>query len=167
VRGLYLATVAVHVVAAAVWLGSMAFVAAVLVPALRGREGTLRAALLADTGRRLRAIVWPLYAVLVATGLAQLALRGHRWSDVGGALWEGPAGRTLALKLVLFAVTLAVSAAHDFVLGPRATAAPAGSPASDHGRLCASRLGRVAALLALGIVACAVAYVRGGFPWLG
>lgn len=166
-RTLYLASVTVHVVAAAVWLGSMAFVALVLVPALRGREGTVRSELLADTGRRLRALVWPLYGVLVATGVVQLGLRGHRWSDVGGELWSGAAGRTLALKLALFAVTLGVSAAHDFVLGPRATAAAPGSPESAHGRLCASRLGRVAALLALGIVACAIAYVRGGFPWLG
>ena len=165
-KALFLASVTLHVVAASIWLGSIAFVSLVLVPATRGKEGSWRRELLDATGRRLRALVWPLYGVLVATGVAQLALRGHRWADLGGDLWKGAAGRTLALKLALFAVTLAVSAAHDFVIGPRAAAA-AGAAAADSGRSSASKLGRLAGLLALAIFVCAVAFVRGGFPWLG
>jgi uncharacterized membrane protein len=163
VRALYLASVTLHVVAASAWLGASIFLAAVLVPALAGHERGARAGLLAATGRRLRGFVWPLFALLVATGFVQLHFRGFRWLDFAGPLWEGPGGSVLAAKLALFAVTLVVSGLHDFVLGPRAFAA-AGDPArrETHRRL-ASWLGRATLLLALAIFACAVAFVRGGF----
>jgi uncharacterized membrane protein len=162
-RWLYLVSVTLHVVAASAWLGASVFLAAVLVPALSGHETGARAALLAATGRRLRALVWPLFALLVATGVAQLAWRGYRLRDVAGPLWTGPGGTALALKLALFAVTLVVSGLHDFVLGPRALAAAADPGRREASRRLASLLGRVTLVLALAIFACAVAFVRGGF----
>ena len=162
-RPLYLVSVTLHVVAASAWLGASIFFAAVLVPSLSGHESGARAALLAATGRRLRAVVWPLFALLVVTGAVQLYYRGYRLRDVAGPLWTGPGGSTLALKMALFAVTLVVAGLHDFVVGPRALATAHDPRLRERSRRRASLLGRATLLLALAIFACAVAFVRGGF----
>jgi uncharacterized membrane protein len=161
-RALYLTSVTLHVLAAAFWLGSSLFLAAVLVPAIRDRAPAERAALFAETGRRLRALVWPAFALLVVTGAIQLAYRGYRFRDLSGAVWAGPGGSVLAWKMALFALTLGISGLHDFVLGPRAVAA-VDSATRERRRRLASWLGRVTLLLAIAIVAAAVAFVRGGF----
>lgn len=83
--------VVVHVLAATVWVGGQLVLAA-LVPALRrfGRDVTRAAA------RRFNVVAWPAFAVLVATGLGNLAAVG----------WGGGAYRTtLVVKLVLVAVS--------------------------------------------------------------
>jgi uncharacterized membrane protein len=162
-RALYLVSVTLHVLAASAWLGASVFLAAVLVPSLRGHDRGARAELLAATGRRLRALVWPLFALLVVTGVVQLGFRGYRWADLAGPLWTGPGGVSLAVKLALFAATLVVSGAHDFVLGPRALAAGGDPARRERHRRLASWLGRATLLLAISIFAAAVAFVRGGF----
>jgi putative copper export protein len=162
VRLIQLASVSMHVLAAAAWFGSMVFLVVALIPALRDREARERRQLLSGAASRLRRFIWPLFALLAATGVLQLALRGYRWSDVTGPMWEGAAGRALGVKLALVALALAVSAAHDFVVGPRAAAAVEGSPERERARRLAALLGRTAMALAVGIVAAAVVYVRGG-----
>jgi putative copper export protein len=161
-RILQLASITVHLLAAAAWLGSMAFLAAVLVPALRGRAAAERRELLAETGLRLRGFVWPSFGLLIVTGVLQLYLRGYRWEDVTGTMWQGPAGHALAVKLSLFALALALAGYHDFGIGPAALALPPGDPRAESLRRRASILGRVVFLLALGIFAAAVTFVRGG-----
>ena len=164
-RLLQLASVTVHLLAAAAWFGSMVFLVAVLIPSLRGHAAAERRDLIATTGRRLRALVWVLFALLTATGALQLYLRGYRWPDLAGPIWQGSAGHALAWKLGLFTAALVVGAVHDFRIGPRAAAATLadGSVSVERSRRLASLLGRLSMLLAVGILAAAVAYVRGGF----
>jgi uncharacterized membrane protein len=155
-----------HVLAAATWLGTMVFLAAVLVPVLRATgDDALRARLLGATGTRLRALGWLSFGVLATTGLVNLTFRGFDLldrSDVGWRLWQGPFGHALAWKLGLFAVVLLLSAVHDFRLGPRATALAPGSPAALRLRRWATWIGRLNLLLGLAIVFLAVALARGG-----
>jgi putative copper export protein len=160
-RGLYLLSVWLHVVAAAAWVGSLVFVAAVLVPVLRRGDDLTRGRVLRAAGPAMRALGWTAFGLLLVTGIGNLAGRGFLPSDVAGRLWWGPFGRALAWKLGLFLVVLALSAVHDFRLGPRAAAAGPGSPEAARLRRAASWLGRLNLLLALAILVFAVMLVRG------
>jgi putative copper resistance protein D len=163
---LYLASVWLHVLAAAVWIGGMVFLAAVLVPALRRPDlAAGRAALIHDTGLRFLRLGWACLAALAATGVFNLGQRAVAWSDVADPrFWQSGFGRVLGLKLGLVATILALSALHDFVLGPRATAllreAPE-SPGAAHARRRASRLGRANLLLGLAALALGIVLARG------
>jgi uncharacterized membrane protein len=105
-----------HVLAALVWIGGMLFVALVLVPVVRAQaDPALRARLFHHVGVRFRAVGWAALLLLLATGLANL--------------WMRPYLLTLTRfqwKLGLVVLALALAAAHDFVLGPRA-----GAPRAD------------------------------------
>jgi len=164
---LHLVSVWLHILAAAGWLGTMLFLALVLVPTLaRVGDVGLRARLLGASGPRLRAFGWSCFAVLVVTGLVNLTARGFDLldpSDVGWRLWQGPFGFSLTCKLLLFAVVVAISAVHDFWLGPRATRLTPGSPEALRMRRIATWIGRLNLLLGLLIVFFAVTLVRG---WL-
>jgi putative copper export protein len=75
-----------------------------------------------------------------------------------------PFGRTIVLKLLLFAVVLGISIAHDFHVGPAATAAmrkDPGGPEAVRLRRMASWMGRVNTVLALALVFLGVVLVRG------
>lgn len=167
-RALYLASVWLHILAAIVWIGGIFFLVLVVVPWLK-RGGRADAGMfLRETGQRFRNIGWLCFGVLLMTGSFNLRMRGVRFADLTrGELWDSPFGRALALKLGVFAVVLVVSAVHDFVIGPRATAAIAQDPRSQRTaklRQRASWLGRANAVLALVLVAVAVVLVR-GVPW--
>lgn len=164
-RTLYLVSVWIHVLAAAAWIGTLVFIAAVLVPVLR-RQGDdrLRARLLGAAGPGLRALGWACFGLLAVTGLVNLAGRGFDLadrSDVGWRLWQGPFGAALTWKLALFGVVLLLSALHDFRWGPRAAAAEPGSAEALRLRRIAGWVGRTNLLLALAIVFFAVLLVRG------
>jgi putative copper export protein len=108
-----------HLVAAAAWLGGIAFLALVWGPALRraGREERLAVArhVLAPFGR----IAVPAFAVVAATGLVSLVVQlGHL-----DALWSTGYGRVLAVKIALVAAIAAAGAAHGLRLRPRLLAA--------------------------------------------
>jgi putative copper resistance protein D len=127
-----------HVAAALTWVGGMLFVALVLVPVTRRLEDpALRRRLMHEAGLRFRAVGWAAMALLVATGLINI--------------WLRPELLTLArfwLKVVLVILAIALSALHDFVLGPRAgrpDAAPSLRPA-------ASWIARVNLMLVLVVV---------------
>ena len=127
-----------HVLAAITWIGGMLFIALVLVPVARGvSDPALRRSLIQATGRRFRTVGWIALGVLVATGVVNLVLR----PELLGAprFW---------LKAALVVVALALSAVHDFVLGPRA-GRPDRYPAA---RTHASLLARVEVLVVLVIV---------------
>jgi putative copper resistance protein D len=161
VRALYLASVWLHVVAAAAWTGALIFVAAVLVPTLRRVDPAVRSRVLRDSGGSLRRLGWTTFGVLAVTGVVNLAGRGFALDDLGGRLWAGPFGRALAWKLGLFAVLLAASALHDFHLGPRAAAAEPLTPEAARLRRAAGWLGRLELLLTLALLVFAVFLVRG------
>ncbi len=161
----YLLSVWLHVIAATIWLGGMAFLVLVVVPWLRRGDRAQGAVLLRETGRRFRDVGWTCFAVLAATGTFNAYVRGVRISSFTDVRFLRSAfGGALALKIALFAIVLLVSAYHDFSLGPRATtaiAADAQGAQAERLRRSAGRLGRLNALLALALYGAAVVVVRG------
>lgn len=103
-----------HVMSAVTWLGGMLFIALIVVPVTRRvQDPRLRVELISQTGRRFRTVGWIALGLLVATGVVILVRRP--W------LLRAPA---FQLKAALVLLTLALSALHDFVLGPRAGRLP-------------------------------------------
>jgi putative copper export protein len=132
-----------HVVAAAVWLGGLAFSAHLLVPTLlRGDRGAL--ALLG----RARVSAWAALALLLVTGIENLRQVGlsRPW---------------VLAKVMAVMVLLALAAHRDFALVPRATGEiERGTPA----RLALGTLrwvDRILLLLALVVVFLGVGVARG------
>jgi uncharacterized membrane protein len=167
-RILYLTSVWLHILTAAVWIGGMVFLVLVLVPVVRRSEYRGQAAgLLHLTGERFRWVGWVCLALFVLTGTVNLAYRGYEWIDLwDGTLWSGWFGRVLGTKLLLVALIFAMSAVHDFVIGPRATAMMARSPtdeATRRMRRTASWFGRLNLLVALIVVMLGIMLVRGGW----
>ena len=163
---LYYTNVTVHVLAAMLWLGGMFFLGAVGAPVLRAIEPpALRQKLFQQLGLRARAVGWWAIGVLLVTGTINLHYRGWlHWSGVLGSadFWRTSTGHVLALKLAAVAAMLLVSAIHDFVLGPMAGRAQAGSPAALAHRRRAAVLARVNALVGVLVVVAAVRLARGG-----
>ena len=165
----YLFSVWLHIVAAAVWIGGMVFLGVVLVPVIRRPESRdIAASLFQWTGRRFRWVGWVCLILLLLSGTFNLAYRGLDWSDLwSGEIWQGPFGRALAFKLLVLFLVLLLSALHDFVMGPRATALWQRNPASEEAmrlRRQVSWIGRLNLFLALVMVALGIVLVR-GWPW--
>lgn len=165
---LYQLSVYLHILSAMVWVGGMLFLTLVAVPVARRLPPAERARLLDAVGRRFRAVGWAAVALLIATGIVNTSYRRVAWGDlVSGAILDTTFGRVLGLKLAVVAAMLAITALHDFVLGPRSTRALArpDQPAPPAvGRLLMRLLAVLALLLALLVVALASMLVR-GVPW--
>ena len=165
-RALYLASVTVHLLAAMFWLGGMFFLGVVGAPFLRRLEPPeLRQQVFHGLGVRFRTLGWWSVAVLIATGVLNLRLRGWlAWDGALGspAFWATATGRALAWKLGIVATMLVVSAVHDFVLGPRAGLAAPGSPEALALRRQAAWAARFNALAGVALVVAAVRLARGG-----
>ena len=163
-RALYLTNVAVHVLAAMLWLGGMFFLGLVGAPALRAVEpAALRQRLFQQLGIRFRLAGWWAIGILIVSGTINLYFRGWlHWDGVLGSahFWATPIGHALALKLVAVAAMLVVSGIHDFVLGPRAGSATSGSARALTLRASAARLARLNALLGVLVVVAAVWLAR-------
>ncbi len=163
---LYYLNVSLHLFAALVWLGGMLFLAIVGAPVLRKVEPpALRQQLFQVLGVRFAWFGWVCIPVLVATGIVNLHYRGWlQWSGLldSAAFWATPTGRDLAIKVGAVAVMIAVSAIHDFILGPMAGRATPGSPDALRLRRHAALLARVNALLGIIVVLAAVRLARGG-----
>jgi uncharacterized membrane protein len=166
-RAIYLLCVGLHVFAAVTWIGGMAFMVFVLIPTLRKSTDAppARVRLLHELAVRFRTVGWIALGTLVATGTGNLYFRGVTAADFfsGRTFALGEWGRTLAVKLAVVAVILAISVSHDFWVGPRAVQLAHESPGSKaHERLrrAASWAGRINFLLAIVALACAVALVR-------
>jgi putative copper resistance protein D len=165
---LYLVSVWLHILAAIVWIGGMFFLVLVVVPWLRRGKAPEAAVFLRETGTRFRNVGWIAFGILFATGIFNLWFRGVRPSHLVDPEWLAtPFAHIVLLKLGIFALVLTVSAIHDFVLGPRATAAIESAPRSAEAlvlRRRASLLGRLNVVLGLVLVAAGVLIVRGA-PW--
>lgn len=166
---LYVASVALHILAASVWIGGMMFLVLVLVPSLkRELPPGQRILLIQRTGQRFRAVGWLSLALLVTTGFTNLLGRGVTpavWMDA--TFWAGPFGEVLKYKLMVVALILATSAMHDFWVGPLASRrmlSQPGSIAADRARRAATLMGRLNLVLAVVVLALAVMLVR-GHPW--
>jgi len=161
---LYEVSVWLHIVAATIWVGGMLFLVMVVVPWLR-EEGRNAAVFLRETGGRFRNVGWACFAIFLITGIFNLWMRGVRLANLFQADWLATDfGRVVMLKIGLFALIVAISAAHDFVVGPRATTAIEQDPRSEATRSLrrrASVLGRMNVVLALVAVFLGVMLVRG------
>lgn len=161
---LYYVNVTIHVLAAMLWLGGMFFLGVVGAPALRAVEPpALRQRLFQELGVRFRTVGWIAITVLVLTGLVNLHYRGWlHWNGVlaSPAFWKTSVGTALAVKLLSVVVMLAVSAVHDFVLGPLAGRVRAGTPEAIAFRKRAAWLARLNALLGVVVVVAAVRLPR-------
>ncbi len=162
---LYLVSVWLHILAATVWIGGMAFLVLVVVPWLRSGARTNAAAFLRQTGERFRNVGWICFGVVLVTGTFNLWMRGVSLSDFTRAQWLlSSFGKAVVFKIATFVLVLIISSIHDFVVGPRATIAIAEDPTSAQTRFLrrsASLLGRINVLLALALVAAGVIIVRG------
>jgi putative copper export protein len=137
----------VHLLAAVVWVGGMIFFSVVIMPAVRqALLPSQRQELVRIVGRRYRAVGWVSVGVLLATGSVMA------WRQ--GVDWGSPFGRVLMLKLSLVVLMVALTATHDFVLGPRA--AQAGNPDAERSRRAVIWLARMNLLVVLAIVVCGV-----------
>lgn len=157
-------TVTVHLLAAMIWLGGM-MALALLAPVLRSAgDEVFRQRLFQAVGVRFRTVGWICIAVLVATGVAQLRIRGWwgwaLWSSPG--FWGTPLGRSFLGKLVSVTVMLVAQAFHDFSHGPRAGRLPPGSDEARRMRRTASLLARANAVLGIVVIYFAVRLARGG-----
>lgn len=164
-RIVYLASVWLHILAATVWIGGIFFLVLVVVPWLRSGTAKDAGTFLRETGERFRFVGWICFALLLVTGSFNLWVRGARVASlVDPAWWSTSLGSAALLKLLLFAAVVAVSAVHDFSVGPRATVAmerDIASPESRRLRRQASILGRINGVLALLLAALGVVLVRG------
>jgi copper resistance protein D len=103
--------VAVHLLAAAVWVGGTVALVFVGVPVVRTLEGEARARAMRGLGERWRPIGYGALALAIVTGVP---LASRDWDDDGSSVqWVA------AVKAVLVALLLIVSYLHNFVLGPR------------------------------------------------
>ena len=149
----YLALVWLHVLAATVWIGSMVFFAAVVVPALR-RDRANAASLIAALAPRFRTLGLGSLATLLVSGVLLLGDHGIGWAELtrGGTWTASSFGRTLAHKLTLVGVVLVASVAHEIV---------SRGPDPNRHRRAASWIGRIMMLTSLAILYYAVRLVRG------
>jgi len=115
---LYLFSVWLHILAATTWAGGMLFLVLVVVPWLRAGKREQAGVFLRETGERFRTVGWACFAILIATGTFNLAMRGVRLHDLVDPAWLATGfGRALTWKLALMVAALALSAVHDFRAG--------------------------------------------------
>jgi putative copper resistance protein D len=149
-----------HLLAAFAWIGGMLFLTLVLVPLLKQEPfAAQRGPLFRALGLRFRLVVWTAVSVLVTTGPLLLILRGVDLGNPAG--WPG----VLTGKLLLVALLIGLTAAHDFWLGPRAAARmrgadPGGSPLLEGLLRVAPWIARLGLGLALVVLLLAVALAR-------
>ena len=102
--------VAVHLLAAAVWVGGSTALIFVGVPAVRTLDGPARGRAMRELGLRWRPLG---YGALLVAALTGVALAARDWET-------GPAFQVVFWVKVFLAVCLVVvSYLHNFVLGPR------------------------------------------------
>ena len=144
-RGIYLISVWLHILAAMTWMGGMVLFVAAVMPYFRSRPEDERARFLDWFGARFRVLSAWCFATLIATGSFNLWMRGVRLGDLVRAEWHAtPFGRLAMIKLTLVAIAIAVSVAHERITS----------------RGWARWMGRSLLVVGLAIVAIAVLLVR-------
>ena len=144
-RGLYLASVWLHIMAAMTWTGGMVAFVILVMPYFRSQPEETRAAFLSWFGPRFERVSWICLALLAVTGTFNLWVRGVQPADFARPEWRATAfGQLLQWKLALVALVTILSATH----------------ARTGSRGQARWLGRMLLVVALAIVAVAVSLVR-------
>jgi putative copper export protein len=164
-QALYILSVWVHVVAASVWVGSMAFFALVVAPVLRSGAPQVVGPLVRELGVRFRVLGWVSLAVLVVTGLTNLLVRGIGPGQLlEAAFWATPLGRVLGPKLVAVAAVVGATLGHDLLFTARTVSRLGVDPSAPdvaRRRRIGTWLGRSTLLLSLVVLLLAVMMVRG------
>lgn len=104
---------ALHVLAACVWVGGTIILVFIAVPFARTLEGAQRAQALRAIGQGWRAWGWGAMLVAAVTGI-QLAAVDGAFDDAGSDF-----DAVLTVKVALVALLIVGAILHDFVLGPR------------------------------------------------
>jgi uncharacterized membrane protein len=118
-RGWYLVSVWLHVLAAMTWVGGMVLLVIAVMPYFRRQDAATRAAFLDWFGRRFRRISLACFAVLAATGTFNLWVRGVRFGDVLRPEWrETTFGQLLLVKAGLVVAVIAMTIAHERLVNP-------------------------------------------------
>ncbi len=107
------AIAALHLLAAAVWVGGTVALVFIAVPTARLFEGEDRARALRRLGQGWRPLGWGAMAVLAGTGLALAGLQGVFSGDASTRFYA-----VFAVKVALVAALAVGAFFHDFVLGP-------------------------------------------------
>jgi copper resistance protein D len=141
-----------HLTAAIVWVGGTLFTSIVVQPVLRAAlPEDRRLAVYAELGRRLSAVQWATWSVLLLTGLWKL-WSIHETSEV----FDGSFGRILAVKLSLVAIMVVLSLVHSLSWGPALTRGGLSQAARTALARRAAFWGRLNGFVMLAIVFCAV-----------
>ena len=144
-RGIYLASVWLHILAAMTWAGSMVAFVVLVMPYFRRQPEPARADFLDWFGPRFERVSWICLAILAVTGTFNLWSRGVQPSDFFRPEWRATSvGQLLQWKLALVAIVTVLSAAH----------ARTGTKAQ------ARWLGRLLLVFGVAIIAVAVMLVR-------
>lgn len=108
-----------HLIAAAVWVGGIAQLAAAWVPRVARAPSELRAAVIRSVLRPFGRIALPAFAFVLASGSINALIQlGHVQE-----LWQSSYGRVLAIKIGFVALIALASYAHALRLRPRLLAA--------------------------------------------
>jgi putative copper resistance protein D len=161
----FVASMWLHLLAAIVWIGGLAFISMVLVPTLRAPGLRAQAVLLLRTaGKKFQRVAYASLVTLVVTGALNLVLKAGGSTAAVAALLPTAYGQLLIVKVLLVAAIVGLSLYHDFAVGPAAARAMEAEPAGARAmslRKRASWLGRVNMLLSLVVMTLALLLVRG------
>jgi putative copper resistance protein D len=154
-----------HLLAAAVWVGSQAMMFAVIVPGLRQIEAGPRWRLMSAVTVRFGWLGGVALAVLVVTGIDNI----NRYSPA--AMFDFRYGYILAVKVALVAVVVLLTFVHSLMVGPRLLRAQeaglsAGAAPPEEARLRRQSmvLSSTTFVLSLAVLFCA-ALLRGPFAY--
>ena len=141
----------VHVVAAVVWIGGLAYQTHVLLPA--ARRGAV--APFADAVRRARPVTWSAIALVVLTGFYNVTQLG----DLARVMESG-AGVMLAAKFTLVILAVALASQRDFAQVTLLNAALAAGGDPTRPLRSITRLDRIVLLLGLVVIYLGLAVSR-------
>ena len=144
-----------HILAATIWVGPQVFLFVAVVPAIRTVEDAqVRARIMRVLTTRFGWLAWGAMLVLVTTGIANLYEHALSVEE----LFELNFGIIFQVKMTLVILTVALTALHTFVIGPRLLSLQ--ESAADEVQVASARrvsiiVSSVNLLLALGIIFCA------------
>ena len=144
-----------HILAATIWVGPQVFLFVAVVPAIRTVEDAqVRARIMRVLTTRFGWLAWGAMLVLVITGIANLYEHALSIEE----LFELNFGIIFQVKMTLVIATVALTALHTFVIGPRLLSLQ--ESAADEVQVASARrvsiiVSSVNLLLALGIIFCA------------
>jgi len=144
----------IHILAATIWVGPQVFLFAVAVPAVRTvADVKERARLMRLITTRFGYLAWGAMVVLIITGIGNVFEQNDRTF-----LFDHNWGVIFQVKMTLVILTILLTAAHSFVIGPRMLAAQ--ESVVDQAQIASMRrfsitISAVNALLAVGILFCA------------